>query len=96
MPHTDYRSKVLTLFRLPALQNFCRDNSGSTAVEYALMVAALSGIMLASIQTLGKASSSTFEQLAQTMEAVAPASENAPQATTLEAPVAISISPVKP
>lgn len=77
-------------------RNFCRDTTGSTAVEYALMVGVLSGIMLASIQTLGKASSNSFEQVSQTFESVATARENAPQAATMAAPVAISISPVRP
>lgn len=96
MPETEANSNPFAYGTPMLFRNFCRDTTGSTAVEYALMVGVLSGIMLASIQTLGKASSTSFEQVSQTFESVATARENAPQASTISAPVAISISPVRP
>ncbi len=55
------------------------------------MVGVLSGIMLVSIQSLSSASAGTFTQLAQTLEAMEDAREQAPQQMTLEAPAIISI-----
>lgn len=71
--------------------SFWHENQGGTAVEYALMVGVLSSIMLASIQSLGSASAGTLAQVAQTLEAMEDAREQAPQQMTLEAPAIISI-----
>ncbi|MBN8601949.1 MAG: hypothetical protein J0M26_13025 [Planctomycetes bacterium] len=61
---------------------------GSTAVEYALMVGVLAGIMLSSIKAVGTASTTTFMQIAQSLDET---EEMAPQACEIEAPTAVSI-----
>lgn len=71
------------------LRQFARQQDGNTAVEYAIMVGVLSGIMLASIRAVGNSSAGTFEQIARSMEATR---ELAPQAAEIEAPRAVSIA----
>ena len=71
------------------LRGLAIQQHGSTAVEYALMVGVLAGIMLASIKAVGNSSSATFMQIAQS---IGESEEMAPQAAEIQAPTAISIS----
>lgn len=60
------------------LHDLAAKQHGSTAVEYALMVGVLSGIMIASIKAIGNSSAGTLNQIA---ESLAESRDNAPQAS---------------
>jgi pilus assembly protein Flp/PilA len=50
---------------------FLKDESGPTAVEYAVMLALLIVAMFATIATLGKTSNSSFENTSTKLQAAA-------------------------
>lgn len=87
-----YMAVALNRFQ-SLLPSLAKRQEGSTAVEYALMIGVLSGIMLASIRAVGNSSAGTFEQIAQSMEETR---EMAPQAAEIEAPTAVSIPAPRP
>ncbi|MGL4280312.1 MAG: Flp family type IVb pilin, partial [Albidovulum sp.] len=52
------RSYTMTLFK-----NFAKDESGATAIEYALIAALLSVAVIAALQTLGGKLSGTYNKI---------------------------------
>ena len=58
-PGGDNRSaKGLTMLRL--LNQFCKDQSGATAIEYGLIAAGISVAIIATVQALGSNLNTTF------------------------------------
>lgn len=49
---------------LPAVQRFLHDESGPTAVEYAVMLALIVVVCITAITTLGNNANSTFSNVA--------------------------------
>jgi pilus assembly protein Flp/PilA len=56
---------------LSALERFCRDEDGPTAVEYAVMLALIIVVCITAITTLGTNASSTFSNVALNTAAAA-------------------------
>jgi pilus assembly protein Flp/PilA len=50
-----------------AIVRFIQDEDGPTAVEYAVMLALIIVVCLLAIQNIGKATSSTFQNVANSM-----------------------------
>ncbi len=50
-----------------AVMNFLADESGPTAVEYAVMLALIIVVCVVAIKTLGSASSNTFSKVGSTI-----------------------------
>ncbi|MBL8873972.1 MAG: Flp family type IVb pilin [Planctomycetaceae bacterium] len=75
------------------LAHWFRDEKGSTAVEYALILGLICSVLLTSVRTLGNSSIATFSKVS---DALGSASEYATMESSIEAPVAISVpAPIK-
>lgn len=70
------------------LARWFKDEKGSTAVEYALILGLICSVLLTSVRTLGNSSMATFSKVS---DALGSASEYATMESTIEAPVAISV-----
>jgi Flp pilus assembly pilin Flp len=62
---------------------------GNTAVEYALMLGVICGVMLTSVRMLGNSTVGTLTQIAQSLR---PEPEFSTQQQTIQAPTAVSVS----
>jgi pilus assembly protein Flp/PilA len=52
---------------LPAVRRFLRDPQGATMVEYALLVALIALVLIASVTLLGTSSSTKLDEAAQSL-----------------------------
>ncbi len=53
---------------MDSLVNLCREEQGSTAVEYGLLVALIAVVMIVAVQTLGTAISTKFQMVATSID----------------------------
>jgi pilus assembly protein Flp/PilA len=55
-----------------AMKRFWNDESGATAVEYALMVALIAVVIIVAVTALGQGASDTFDAAAEAVGGVTP------------------------
>lgn len=53
-----------------AIQRFCRDESGASAVEYGLLTALIAAVIVGTVSTLGDELLNGFEQVVTALQAV--------------------------
>lgn len=57
---------------MQVIRNFIRNESGATAIEYGLIAACISVVILVAIQSVGSNLSSTFNSVAKALTPAAP------------------------
>ena len=65
-PSSDIAAKGLIMIRL--LRQFCKDQSGVTAIEYGLIAAGISVAIIATVDALGTTLNTTFSSVSSALQ----------------------------
>lgn len=85
---------ITNLIRNRATEKLLRSEDGNVAVEYALMLGLICGVMLTSVSMLGSSTAGTLNQIVKSLE---PEPEFSTQGSEVVAPQMISIpAPTRP